>query len=52
MGGEVLDAMPTSHAPPPLPPHPIQSFVRVEHCTGARRGENHWMPNLMKRQIE
>jgi hypothetical protein len=47
MRKEVLVAMPTSHAPPPVP-HPIQIFIHVEHLTGARRGENCWMPNLMK----
>jgi hypothetical protein len=48
MGEEVLVTVPTSHAPLPLPPHPISSFVHVEHLTGARRGEICWMPTLVK----
>jgi hypothetical protein len=47
MREEVLVAMPTSQAPPPVP-HPIQIFIHVEHRTGARRGENCCMPNLVK----
>ena len=35
--------MPGSHAPPPLPPHPIWSDVHVERLLGAKRGENPWI---------
>jgi hypothetical protein len=48
MEEEVLVVMPNSPAPPPLPPHTIQSFVHVEHLTGVRRGEICWMPNLVE----
>jgi len=48
MGEEVLVAMPTNHAPPPVPTHPIQSFVHVRASYRTRRGGNRWMPNLVK----
>jgi hypothetical protein len=48
MGKKVLVAMPTSHTPPLLPPHPVQSFLHVRASYRARRCENHWMPNLVK----
>jgi len=48
MGEEVLVATSISHAPPPLPSHPIQSFVHIRVSYRARRGENRWMPNLVK----
>jgi hypothetical protein len=39
--------MPASHALPPLPPHPIWSYVLIECLLGVKRCVNFWMPNLV-----
>jgi hypothetical protein len=38
----LLVAVPASHAPPALPPHPIS-----DRRLGAKRGENYSVPNLV-----
>ena len=47
LGISLLVAVPACHAPPPLPPHLIWSFLHVKSLLGARRGENHWVPILV-----
>jgi hypothetical protein len=44
--GRLLVDVPASNAPPPLPPRTIWNDVYVQSLLGAKRGENHWVPNL------
>ena len=44
--GRLLVDVPASNAPPPLLPRTISNDVYVQNLLGAKRGENHWVPNL------
>jgi len=44
--GRLLVDVPASNAPPPLLLRTISNDVYVQNLLGAKRGENHWVPNL------